>query len=79
MRSMTDVHSCSYYCTRPECVVKQRDELRDKFFALAHRLTTGPTAILSAESGITLMALDEESYLKLLALDQRRVSVLGAA
>jgi acyl-CoA thioesterase FadM len=59
-------------------VKAQRDELRDKFFALAHRLTTGPTAILSAESGITLMALDEDSYLKLMAMDQRRVSVLGA-
>jgi hypothetical protein len=73
-----DIHSCSYYCTRPDCVKAQRDELRDKFFAMAHRLTTGPTAILSAESGITLMALDEDSYLKLLAMDQRRVSVLGA-
>jgi hypothetical protein len=75
---VNDIHSCSYYCTRPECVKAQRDELRDKFFALAHRLTTGPTAILSAESGITLMALDDESYLKLLAMDQRRVSVFGA-
>jgi hypothetical protein len=72
------MHSCSYYCTRPYCVKMQRDELREKLFAMAHRLTTGPTAILSAESGITLMALDEDSYLKLLAMDQRRVSVLGA-
>lgn len=27
---MTDIHTCSYYCTRPECVLAQRDELRDK-------------------------------------------------
>lgn len=27
---MSDIHSCSYYCTRPECVLQQRDELRDK-------------------------------------------------
>ncbi len=27
---MTDIHSCSYYCDRPECVKAQRDELRDK-------------------------------------------------
>ena len=25
-----DIHSCSYYCTRPECVLAQRNELRDK-------------------------------------------------
>ena len=24
-----DIHSCSYYCTRPGCVLAQRDELRD--------------------------------------------------
>lgn len=27
---MTDIHSCSYYCNRPECVLAQRNELRDK-------------------------------------------------
>jgi hypothetical protein len=27
---MTDIHSCSLYCERPECVKAQRDELRDK-------------------------------------------------
>jgi hypothetical protein len=27
---MTDIHSCSYYCIRPACVLAQRDELRDK-------------------------------------------------
>lgn len=27
---MTDIHSCSYYCERPECVRAQRDELRDR-------------------------------------------------
>ena len=25
---MTDIHSCSYYCDRPECIKRQRDELR---------------------------------------------------
>jgi hypothetical protein len=30
---MNDIHSCSYYCSRPECVLAQRDELRDKLFA----------------------------------------------
>ena len=27
---MTDVHSCSYYCDRPECIKAQRDELRSR-------------------------------------------------
>jgi hypothetical protein len=27
---MSDIHSCSYYCTRPACVLQQRDELRGK-------------------------------------------------
>jgi hypothetical protein len=27
---MNDIHSCSYYCSRPECVRAQRDDLRDK-------------------------------------------------
>lgn len=25
-----DIHSCSYYCTRPACVLAQRDELREE-------------------------------------------------
>jgi len=24
-----DIHSCSYYCERPECIKRQRDEMRD--------------------------------------------------
>jgi hypothetical protein len=27
---MTEVHSCSYYCNRPECIKAQRDELRER-------------------------------------------------
>ena len=27
---MTDIHSCSYYCNRPECIKAQRDELRSR-------------------------------------------------
>lgn len=28
-----DIHSCSYYCTRPGCALAQRDELRDALTA----------------------------------------------
>lgn len=27
---MSDIHSCGYFCTRPVCVLAQRNELRDK-------------------------------------------------
>jgi len=27
-----DIHSCGYYCDRFACVLRQRDELRDKLF-----------------------------------------------
>lgn len=30
MTANTDVHTCSYYCERPECVRLQRAELRDR-------------------------------------------------
>lgn len=30
---MTEVHSCSYYCDRPECIKAQRDELRNQLEA----------------------------------------------
>lgn len=29
-REQSDIHSCSYYCNRPACVMRQRNELRDK-------------------------------------------------
>lgn len=28
-----DIHSCSYFCDRPECIKAQRDDMRDKLFA----------------------------------------------
>ena len=27
---MSDIHSCSYHCNRPECIKAQRDELRER-------------------------------------------------
>lgn len=27
-----DIHTCSYYCDRPACILRQRNELRDKLF-----------------------------------------------
>jgi hypothetical protein len=31
--SDTDIHSCGYYCDRPDCIKAQRDELRQKLFS----------------------------------------------
>lgn len=32
---MTDtIHTCSYFCDRPNCIKAQRDELRDRIAAL---------------------------------------------
>lgn len=40
---MTEIHTCSYYCERPECVRRQRDELRDRMeSALAQKSTAHP-------------------------------------
>ena len=40
---MTDIHSCSYYCDRPECIKAQRDELRERLA----RPEQGPVALES--------------------------------
>jgi hypothetical protein len=31
-----DIHSCGYYCDRHACILRQRDELRDKMFEEIH-------------------------------------------
>ena len=31
MSKDTDIHSCSYFCERPECIKAQRDELRKDY------------------------------------------------
>lgn len=38
---MADIHTCSYYCTRPECIKTQRDELRDRLEAQPPRPVKG--------------------------------------
>ena len=55
MSESTDMHSCSYYCDRPDCVRQQRDELRDRLEALAEqnaeieRLRAGLLAVIAAD------------------------------
>ncbi len=45
---MTDIHSCSYYCDRPECVKAQRDELRAELERLRAQEPAGWTDICGA-------------------------------
>ena len=34
MTTPDEIHSCSYYCERPECIRRQRDELRDRMLCI---------------------------------------------
>ena len=61
MNSQSDIHSCSYYCDRPECIKAQRDELRDAWervhrskarmeslrnLAMSYAKANGPDAVI---------------------------------
>ena len=58
---MTDVHSCSYYCQRPECIKAQRDELRDR---LAQ--PRKPTAVIYSPGQLAERGLTHEDVVKLI-------------
>lgn len=45
MTTNTDAHTCSYYCERPECVRRQRDELRDRLEAAPPSAPVGEVCI----------------------------------
>lgn len=47
---MTDIHSCSYYCSNPACIKAQRDSLRSKYVKLMddyEKLATANSLVLS--------------------------------
>lgn len=64
---MTDIHSCSYYCDRPDCVKAQRDELREEVMLLrgdpgnryAHRMAIELECALLAPEQANTALLDE--------------------
>lgn len=29
---MNEIHTCSYHCSRPECIKAQRDQMRDYIY-----------------------------------------------
>lgn len=41
-----EIHTCSYYCERPECIKRQRDEMRDR---MAAALAQQPAAAMGEE------------------------------
>ena len=54
---MTD-HTCSYHCMRPECILAQRNELRDRLAKQKPRIW-----VLKDNPGITTMREPGESAL----------------
>ena len=50
---MTDIHSCSYYCDRPECIKAQRDELRERLAQPRKPMTVIYSPGQLAERGLT--------------------------
>jgi hypothetical protein len=62
---MSDIHSCSYHCNRPECIKAQRDELRDRLaqpeqpakIDIDYWVSSRPQIIEAlAKAGFTLMS-----------------------
>ncbi len=43
------IHSCSYYCINPACILAQRNELRDKIGLMSRRRQAQRIAELEAE------------------------------
>jgi len=53
---MDDIHSCGYYCTKPECIKAQRNELRDKL------LNRNAPMFESLQNGVIDWASERDIY-----------------
>lgn len=60
MTTLSDrnLHTCSYHCTRPECILAQRNELRDRLARQKPRLW-----VLKDNPGISTMSEPSEKAL----------------
>ena len=58
---MTDLHSCSYFCNRPECIKAQRDELRERL-AQQKALTDDEIALIVADCSASAHRRDDFSF-----------------
>jgi len=75
-----DIHSCGYYCDRHACILRQRDELRDKLFEEIHSSerniqTSDSQAAESAQSWVGLT--DDEKLIIVFETDNP-IDVLAA-
>jgi hypothetical protein len=57
-KSDRNLHSCNYHCTRPECILAQRNELRDRLAMQKPRLW-----VLKDNPGISTMREPSEKAL----------------
>jgi hypothetical protein len=76
---MKDIHSCSYFCERPECVKAQRDELRDKLAALEERLEIAETNNLNDTIAFNMLRKEHaelEAKLAGAEADTKRIDLL---
>ena len=58
-----DIHSCSYYCDRPECIKRQRDELRIQFDRLQTEIL--PAEIADLMNRLESMEKERNAWRKL--------------
>ena len=52
------MHTCNYYCDRPECLKNQRDELRDKWETIMAALHNAKRTPISVDEVRELMTED---------------------
>ena len=61
---MSDIHSCSYYCTRPACVLRQRDDLRDKLEQQAKPADAGSVMDYAVAAGDAVLMNEQAALLR---------------
>jgi hypothetical protein len=77
-----DIHSCGYYCDRHACILRQRDELRDKLFEIhmseKNIQTSDKKEAESARSWVGLTSEELEFYTEELGQGELGRGVLRA-
>lgn len=63
------MHTCNYYCDRPECLKAQRDELRDKWETIVAALQA-PYQHPITINDIRSMMTEDKWFLSLLTPDE---------
>jgi hypothetical protein len=66
---MNDIHTCSYYCSRPECIKAQRDQMRSWIYNTLGDEKFQEMMVYKAEPQLFCYQCDKEC--KWLASDSR--------